>query len=69
MRKSFIKIRRYKAPANKAVWDLMNKTLEAAGVHAGKGPWDDDMHNIETVYNKKEGDFLVAVSDCMKKLS
>ena len=47
----------------------MNKTLEAAGVHAGKGPWDDDMHNIETVYNKKEGDFLVAVSDCMKKLS
>lgn len=49
-----MKIRQYKAQDRKAVWDLMNRTLEATGMHAGKGVWDDDLRDIEAVYTKNK---------------
>lgn len=52
-------IRRYRPQDKAAVWDLHNVALHQVGAHAGNGPWDDDLHDIEGVYLKAGGDFLV----------
>jgi GNAT superfamily N-acetyltransferase len=33
------------------------------GADAGSGPWDDDLHQIEEVYQRAGGEFLVAEAD------
>jgi GNAT superfamily N-acetyltransferase len=52
-------IRRYQAMDQAAVWSLHNLGLEQAGVHAGDGPWDDDLRQIESAYLSSGGEFLV----------
>ena len=56
-------IRTYRASDRDAVWQLHNEALDAIGAHAGNGPWDDDLHHIEDVYLKPEGEFLVGTLD------
>jgi GNAT superfamily N-acetyltransferase len=52
-------IRRYQPADREAVWSLHNLSLRQAGVHAGDGPWDDDLRQIETAYLANGGDFIV----------
>ena len=54
-------IRRYRPNDHEAVWRLHNVALNAAGAHAGSGPWDDDLHRIGAVYLENGGEFLVGV--------
>ena len=55
-------IRRYQPSDYEAVWRLHNVALHAAGAHAGSGPWDDDLHQIEAVYLDNGGEFLVGIN-------
>lgn len=52
-------VRRYRASDHDAVWELHNLALHQVGAHAGNGQWDDDLHNIDTVYTGDGGEFLV----------
>ena len=54
-----IKIRRYEAKDRDQVWNLHNRCLYDVGAHAGNGPWDDDLHHINSIYLKAGGEFLV----------
>jgi len=56
-----LRIRRYQPSDRDAVWALHEDALSAVGAHAGHGPWDDDLHDIEAVYLGTGGDFLVGV--------
>lgn len=56
-------IRRYEPDDHEAVWTLHNEALNDVGAHLGNGPWDDDLHEIETVYFENGGEFLVGVQD------
>lgn len=56
-------IRQYREADHDAVWHLHNLALNLVGAHAGNGPWDDDLHHIETVYLQHGGEFLVGVLD------
>jgi len=58
-----LKVRPYQPSDAKEVWTLHNLALQAAGAHAGEGPWDDDLKNIEAAYLKAQGAFLVALID------
>jgi ribosomal protein S18 acetylase RimI-like enzyme len=42
-----------------AVWKLHDAALEDAGVHGGRGPWEDDLRDISTSYLDSGGEFLV----------
>jgi ribosomal protein S18 acetylase RimI-like enzyme len=42
-----------------AVWQLHNAALEDAGVHGGRGPWEDDLRDINTTYLDSGGELLV----------
>jgi ribosomal protein S18 acetylase RimI-like enzyme/predicted kinase len=42
-----------------AVWRLHDAALEDAGVHGGRGPWEDDLRDIPAAY-LEGGDFIVA---------
>lgn len=52
-------IRRYELRDHDAVFELHNLALNAIGAHAGNGPWDDDLHNVDAVYIQAGGEFLV----------
>jgi GNAT superfamily N-acetyltransferase len=52
-------IRRYRSSDYDAVWQLHIDALAHTGAHAGHGPWDDDLHQIEDIYLKNNGEFLV----------
>jgi len=56
-----LRIRRYQPADRDAVWALHEEALSAVGAHAGQGPWDDDLHDIEAVYLGTGGEFLVGV--------
>lgn len=56
-------IRRYQCTDHEHVRRLHNVALEAAGFHAGNGPWDEDLNRIEDVYLNARGDFLVGILD------
>ena len=43
-------VRTYHSSDFDEVWYLHNLALNAVGTHAGNGPWDDDLKNIEEVY-------------------
>lgn len=45
-----------------AVWALHDAALEDAGVHGGRGPWEDDLRDVRAAYIEPGGEFLVAVS-------
>jgi protein-S-isoprenylcysteine O-methyltransferase Ste14/ribosomal protein S18 acetylase RimI-like enzyme len=52
-------LRRYRPADHDAVWELHNLALRETGAHLGNGPWDDDLHHIESVYLNSGGEFLV----------
>ena len=56
-------IRRYEAADHDAVFELHNVALEAVGAHVGNGPWDEDLHDVQTVYLDAGGEFLVGELD------
>ena len=56
-----MEVRRYITSDHDAVWDLHNLALNEVGAHAGNGPWDDDLHRIETEYLDAGGEFYVGV--------
>ncbi len=56
-------IRRYAEADHDAVFALHNLALDAAGAHAGNGPWDDDLHHVREVYLEAGGEFLVGEVD------
>lgn len=58
-----LEIRRYQSGDQSSVWELHNIALEAVGAHAGNGPWDDDLNQIEAVYLANRGEFLVESCD------
>ena len=58
-----MEVRRYRASDHDAVWDLHNVALNEVGAHAGNGPWDDDLHRIESEYIEAGGEFYVGVID------
>jgi ribosomal protein S18 acetylase RimI-like enzyme len=45
------------------VWRLHDAALEDAGVHGGRGPWEDDLRDIPATYLDSGGDFLVGFAD------
>jgi ribosomal protein S18 acetylase RimI-like enzyme len=58
-----LEIRGYRPSDRAAVWDLHNLALNEVGAHAGNGPWDDDLHSIESVYLDAGGAFVVGLVD------
>lgn len=60
---SKLEIRPYTPTDSMEVIHLHNVALEAAGAHVGNGPWDSDLLNIEGVYLKNNGAFLVGLLD------
>jgi ribosomal protein S18 acetylase RimI-like enzyme len=53
-------VRSFEGGDAKAVWALHDVALNAAGVHGGRGPWEDDLRDIWGVYLEPGGDFVVA---------
>ena len=56
-----MEVRQYIASDHDAVWAIHNVALNDVGAHAGNGPWDDDLHRIETEYLDAGGEFYVGV--------
>lgn len=56
-------LRRYRAGDRAGVRALHNLALIDAGAHAGSGPWDADLDEIERIYLEDRGEFLVGESD------
>lgn len=54
-----LRLRRYERKDHDAVCALHRAGLDSAGADAGCGPWDDDLHQIEAVYLRAGGEFLV----------
>jgi len=52
-------IRRHEPGDHDAVWRLHNEALWPTGAHPGNGPWDDDLHHVDTVYLDAGGEFVV----------
>ena len=58
-----MEIRRYQQADHDEVWMLHKTALQDVGADLGSGPWDDDLHHIEQVYLKNQGEFLVGVCE------
>ena len=58
-----MRIRQYRVVDHDAVWELHNFVLQLAHAQAGSGAWDDDLHDIESVYLDDRGEFLVGIVD------
>ena len=56
-------IRRYEPNDKRAVRRLHDDALNEVGAHLGSGSWDDDLDDIENVYLKSGGEFLVGILD------
>ncbi len=54
-----MEIRQYQQTDQEAVWALHHFALGETGADLGSGPWDEDLHHIEQVYLKNQGEFLV----------
>jgi ribosomal protein S18 acetylase RimI-like enzyme len=52
-------LRRFRDEDAEAVWRLHDTALEDAGVHGGRGPWEDDLRDIPAIYLERGGEFLV----------
>lgn len=57
-----MKIRRYCPSDKQVVWELHNVALEATGA-SYPGPWDSDFQDIEGIYIRSGGEFLVGEID------
>ncbi|HEX6752659.1 MAG TPA: GNAT family N-acetyltransferase [Solirubrobacterales bacterium] len=53
-------LRSYRPEDAEAVWGLHDAALEGAGVHGGRGPWEDDLRDIAGTYLDPGGEFLLA---------
>lgn len=58
-----LELRQYAAADREAVWSLHDLGLRQMGVHAGDGPWDDDLRQIESAYPTSGGEFVVGTVD------
>ena len=58
-----LEIRRYQPSDQDAVWALHRLALEATGIYVTHGPWDEDLHHIETAYLEDGGEFLIGLLD------
>src|ERR1700687_3611841 len=56
-----MEIRQYQPTDHEAVWALHYIALGETGADLGSGPWYDDLHHIEQIYLKNQGEFLVGV--------
>ena len=56
-----VSIRRYGPADREAVRKLHDEALHDVGAHLGDGPWDADLDDIESVYLRAGGEFLVGV--------
>jgi GNAT superfamily N-acetyltransferase len=56
-------LRSFRSGDAEAVWKLHDAALEDAGVHGGRGPWEDDLRDIRATYLDPGGEFLVASAD------
>ena len=56
-------IRRYEPGDTRAVRSLHDDALNEVGAHLGSGPWDEDLDEIEGVYLRSGGEFLVGIVD------
>lgn len=56
-------IRRYEPADRAAVRDLHDEALHDVGAHLGDGAWDADLDEIEAVYLRSGGEFLVGTLD------
>lgn len=56
-----IAIRRYVPADREAVRRLHDEALNDVGAHLGDGTWDADLNDIESVYLRDGGEFLVGV--------
>ena len=63
MKAASLEIRRYRPEDEEAVWRLHNEALAEVRAHLGNGEWDADLREIQTVYLKAGGEFLVGVVD------
>ncbi|MFH1368631.1 MAG: GNAT family N-acetyltransferase [Elusimicrobiota bacterium] len=60
MDKDKITYRRYKKSDCDAVGELHLAALQSAGVLVSRGPWDDDLNDIEGIYINNQGEFIIA---------
>ena len=56
-------LRRYSPADREAVEYLHVYAIQQAGAYLGRGPWDDDVYNIEEAYLNNHGEFLVGEWD------
>ncbi len=57
-----MQLRRFEAGDARAVRELHDLALTEAGVHLGRGPWDEDLDSIPATY-LDDGEFLVGLCD------
>lgn len=58
-----MELRPFRTDDAEAVWRLHNTALEAADVHGGHGPWEDDLQEIGAAYQDPGGEFLLGFLD------
>lgn len=56
-------LRRYTPADLKAVEYLHVYVIQQVGAYLGRGPWDDDVYDIEKAYLNNQGEFLIGESD------
>ncbi len=63
MEQNKLEIRRYEKGDEDAAFDLHVKALKPTGAYIGSGEWDADFKDIESIYIKPGGEFLVGTID------
>lgn len=56
-------LRSFRVEDGEAVWGLHDLALDDAGVHGGRGPWEDDLRDIGGSYVEPGGAFVVAFAE------
>lgn len=56
-----LELRSFEGKDQPAVWALHNLALEDAGLHAGNGPWDEDLLDPSESYLARGGEFIVGL--------
>jgi GNAT superfamily N-acetyltransferase len=56
-------LRRYEPTDLEAVEYLHVYAIQQAGAYLGRGPWDDDIYQIEDAYLNNQGEFLIGEWD------
>lgn len=58
-------LRRYVSSDQKAIEHLHVFAIQQMGAYLGRGPWDDDVYDIENAYLNRQGEFLIGECDGM----